>query len=166
MTAQIHEYLIYKGEQTTMASSPEIPENHPLIVKDEDFFKGDKRKITMVGSIGLGAGPATIFGEPANPKYPSILNSTACWRKYIGTWEIKDGKLYLIDIIGRFKKLTDEPIFADWFTGEIKIPKGPMVEYIHMGFESKFKKELHLKIENGVVVEEILVENKTPKKRR
>ncbi|MCD6375440.1 MAG: hypothetical protein J7L94_07915 [Caldisericaceae bacterium] len=166
MTAQVHENLIYEGEFTTMASSPEIPEDHPLIVPDEDFFKEDDSEISLVAGAGPGVGLTTIFGKPASKKYPGILYSTACWRKYLGTWEIKQGRLYLNDIVGRFKKLSDEPIFAEWFTGEIVIPRGPMVQYIHMGFGSKYQKELHLKIENGVVVEEILVENKPPKKRK
>jgi hypothetical protein len=29
-------------------------------------------------------------------------------------------------------------IFADWFNGEIRLPQGPMLEYVHMGYASMF----------------------------
>ena len=47
----------------------------------------------------------------------SISFSTACRRGYIGVWEIKDEKLYLANISGRYQLLADDPVLADWFTG-------------------------------------------------
>src|ERR1035437_5760323 len=62
--------------------------------------------------------------------------SSGCWRGYVGTWEIKDEKLYLIDIDGyaevapnaygpvgiNYLFPNQQRVFAEWFTGEIKIP--------------------------------------------
>ena len=127
MTAQIHEIVIYEGEQMALASDPGIPEDHPKIVLDTEFNQDSTEGLTMVINPAPGVAATTVAGQTKDPKYPSILNSTACWRQYIGTWEIKDGKLYLVDIIGKYKKIGDEPIFADWFTGRLKIPMGEIV---------------------------------------
>lgn len=43
------------------------------------------------------------------------------------------------------------PIFAEWFTGEIIAPQGEMIEYVHLGYASRFERYLVLDLENGVV---------------
>ncbi len=48
-------------------------------------------------------------------------HSSACWRGYIGSWLIKDEKLYLTKIAGKFKMLNDEPLFSEWYTGSFVI---------------------------------------------
>ena len=47
--------------------------------------------------------------------------STACWRGYIATWEIKDGRLYLVELSDRYtyRLEGEEPIFAEWFSGDL-----------------------------------------------
>ena len=92
-----------------------------------------------------------------------IIYSTACWRQYVGTWEIKDGRLYLVGLKGRFKYVGDEPLFADWFTGVLRIPRGENIIYVHMGFGSVYEKELHVKVENGVVTNTRIVDNRAKK---
>jgi len=133
MTAQVHERLIYEGEESSMAFCPPLPENDPRIkeLKDDEV-------------------------EDSNP----IVFSTACWREYIGTWEIKNGKFYLLNIIGRYKIISDSPIFANWFSGAIRIPKGEMLHYVHMGFGSVFEEELHVKIDKGIVVKKKIIDNR------
>ena len=88
-----------------------------------------------------------------------IIFSTACWRGYIATWEIKKGLFYLVDIQGRYKLVTEAPIFADWFSGVLRIPKGDILHYAHMGFATVYEQELFVKIEKGLVVETNLVDN-------
>jgi hypothetical protein len=129
MTAQIGEALMNEGEPTWMAFCPPIPEAHPRIIalSDEDI-----ENLIRNGTS-------------------SILFSTACWRRYRGTWEIRDGRFYLVELIGRFQLRGDDPLFADWFTGVLRIPQGELLEYVHMGFGSVYERELHIKIENGIV---------------
>jgi len=51
-----------------------------------------------------------------------------------------------------FKDLVvDGMVHASWFTGDLKIPKGKMISYVHMGYMSTYEKEIILEIENGVV---------------
>lgn len=66
MTAQVHEKLIYEGEALSMAFCPPLPERDPRI-----------RERT----------PEEL--QDCDP----IVFSTACWRRYIATWEIKAGRL-------------------------------------------------------------------------
>lgn len=57
--------------------------------------------------------------EVSSEKYVTRYGS-ACWRECESLWLIEDNKLYLKYTEGRFK-LKESPIFADWFTGKIKI---------------------------------------------
>jgi len=136
MTAQAHELLIIEGEKTSMPYCPPIPADHP----DIEFLDDDK--IEQEKDI------------------PVIIFSTACWRQYIGTWELKDGKLYLVDVKGRYKKTSDKPIFADWVTTVLRVTSGELLHYVHMGFGSVYEFENHIKIENGIVVAERRVDNR------
>ncbi len=128
MTAQTGEILIYKGKRYNMATEPLVP-------------------YIRTNNIQL------------NPK--NICS--ACWRGYIGTWSIEDGRLYLIDIEtdDNGKKVgleylfpNQEKVFAGWFTGELRVPYGELIEYIHLGYESRYAKELFLEISKGVLVNE------------
>lgn len=65
-----------------------------------------------------------------------------------------------MDIEGRYKLVSDGPIFADWFSGVLRIPKGEVLRYAHMGFATIYEQELLVKIEQGVVVATELVDNR------
>jgi hypothetical protein len=135
MTAQIHEELIFNGKATSMAFCPPLPAHHARIVP---------------------ADPDRAGRDNSN----RILFSTACWRRYQGTWEIKDGCFYLIALRGRFQLEGREPLLADWFTGVIRIPRGKQLQYVHMGFGSVYEQEVHVKIERGVVVASRIIDNR------
>lgn len=124
MTAQVHERLILDGKELSLACEPTIPE-HPRIIN--------------------------ISGEEASASNPLVF-STACWRNYIGSWEIKDGRLYLTSIVGIYKLIGDSPISAEWYTGTLRVPTGSMREYVHMGYGSTYERELYIDVRNGDVV--------------
>ena len=136
MTAQVHENLIYEGEEMTMMSCPPLPERHPRVIANG--FPGE-----VVEKEGV----------------PGIVFSTACWRGYLGTWAITDGRLYLVKLQGRVEMVGDEPIFAVWVSGWLRVPRGGVLNHVHMGFQSVYERELFVKVEMGVVVETKTVEN-------
>lgn len=131
MTAQVHERLILDGKKISMVFCPPLPENDSRIttLNDDEIDNGD------------------------------IIFSSACWREYIGTWEIKNQKFYLVNLEGRYKLSENNPIFADWFTGTLRIPQGKMLHYVHMGYGSVFERELYTKIENGIVTKSKIIDN-------
>ena len=114
MTTQAGDILLYNGEKTTIASEPLIPY---LETREDVSF---------------------------------ILKSTAIVRGYIGNWEIKNHKLFLVSLLGFIenKKQVDlnylfpnkNEVFADWFTGDIRIPQGKMLKKVNLGYESIFEK--------------------------
>ena len=60
-----------------------------------------------------------------------IFKSTALVRGYIGTWKIKNKKLYLVSLLGFIENNekvdlnylfpNKKEVFADWFSGQIRI---------------------------------------------
>jgi len=89
-------------------------------------------------------------------------NCTALWRGYVGTWEIVDGRLYLIKLRGDLEGggeaslatiFPDYPdrVFAHWYSGTIRIPQGKLLNYVHMGYSSTYERDLFLEIEKGVL---------------
>jgi hypothetical protein len=135
MTAQASESLFYKGEELAMCSTPL-----------DIFLANSGRDLRFQG------------------------RSTACWRGYIADWEVRGDRLYIIGISatlenGKNAILEDlfpgypDGAFAHWFSGEVRCPVGRQIEYVHMGFASKFERDLFLKFKKGVLVSERIVEN-------
>ena len=108
-----------------------------------------------------------------NPQIQFKFSSTACWRGYYGTWTLENDRLYLIELEGNIDGPDDswnpvvlqylfpgqEKVFANWFSDIIKIEKGDLLEYVHMGYASKYERDLFLVFEDGVKVDEYLIEN-------
>ena len=85
--------------------------------------------------------------------------STACHRGYVGYWEIKNDKLYLIDFSSpNYELIESPPIFADWVSYEVKIATGEIIETSSWAIET-YETEMHLTIENGSIVKTKNIEN-------
>jgi hypothetical protein len=136
VTAQIHELLVLDGEWTSMAFVPPLPRRHPRI--------------------------ATASREKQQAAASPVLYSTACWRGYRGTWEIRDGRLSLIALEGRLELTANGPLFADWVSGVLRVPRGPILRYVHMGFGSVFEQELQIVVEGGLERQRRLIDNRNP----
>lgn len=98
--------------------------------------------------------------------------STANWRGYIATWEIKNGKLFLKEVTIRVADPNDEhgdlakpitseifpgmtEVFASWYTGALIVPDGKMTRYVHMGYGSSFDHYQVFRVRAGEVVERL-----------
>lgn len=141
MTAQFSDSIMYKGELYGIANEP-----------FEEYLK-------------------------TRPDIQYNGYCSACWRGYIAKWEIIGDKLFLIGL-NEFQFGKEEPIikeksynfndifpnqdkvFADWYSGELKIPQGEVLKYVHACYASIYEKEVHLDIKEGVVVGEREVDNR------
>ena len=133
MTAQIGEILIDEGEECKTMSIIPLPTANPVV-----------RRLTEEELRGRSG----------------IWRSTACWRGYIGTWEIRDGRLYLVDLQGEFALESDRPVFADWVSEVIVVPRGELLGYVHMGFASVYEEELHISVSDGVITGRTVLDNR------
>ena len=94
-------------------------------------------------------------------------------RGYIGTWEIRNKKLYLASLVGFIEnnKQVDlnylfpnkTEFFANWFSGDIRIPDGKLLEKINLGYESVFEKDRILTFNEGILISETVIANKKEK---
>lgn len=130
MTAQVDEILIFNGKKTPISFHPPLPNSHPSVLKVD---QQDVKKI--------------------NP----VIGSTACWRGYIGTWEIQNDQLYLVDIAGCYQMIDSNPIFADWVSGLIRVPQGKLV-YSERSGAKIYEQEIYLRIEQGKVIESTIID--------
>jgi len=95
--------------------------------------------------------------------------TTACHRQYVGTWDIADGRLWLVALStfgceelplsgamrSRFLRLvpTDRfPVPADWYNGCLRIPIGPRLVRGFHGWSSWFTRERVITCRQGRVV--------------
>ena len=139
-SAQAGEWLLYKGATNRLCTLPLEP-----------YLKEHNVRLH----------------EVAPPK--KFIMSSGCWRGYIGTWQIKDGFLWLVSVenldqtqVPLSKVFTNQapPIKATWYSGTLQVTQGKMLRYVHAEFQSKFERELYIKIVDGKVKSESVNENK------
>ncbi len=127
MTAQIPETLHFHGEKLSLCGCP-------------------------LGSYLRLAGIQLEFRAPM----------TCLWRGYVGSWEIVDDRLYLIDLHGKLADGTDvnlatlfpdfpQRVFAHWYTGVLRAPRGKLLEYVHQGWGSTYEEDVFFAVRRGVV---------------
>lgn len=104
---------------------------------------------------------------------------TSNWRGYYGTWKVDQQRLYLIKLDemcdvnkndGKAWGFEKRPInlsllfpdaadkvFAKWYSGILRVTKGEMLEYVHMGFESIYEEEMAFLVKDGEIKKSITV---------
>lgn len=106
-------------------------------------------------------------GKDLFPSGPIEILSTGCYRGYIATWKIEDGRLYLlrmdreprhptaanqVDMKCLFgEKCRDGKVFADWVTGRFYAQSGKIVG-CRMGFDEDIREwEREIYVTDGMV---------------
>ena len=138
MTFQAREIITYKGERNYMTSLP------------LDQYLSKRKDVKFV------------------------LQNTACWHCYNGEWEINDTMLYLVSLSAKIKDYKEvnlnylfpnkKVVFADWFSGEIRIQVGEVIEYGN--FVVTTEKDVILQLKNGVLISEKEIDNYEEIKKR
>jgi hypothetical protein len=117
----------------------------------------------------------TIATEPLKPYLETrsdvsfIFKSTALVRGYIGSWKIKNKKLFLVALAGfiennvkvdlKYLFPNKKEVFADWFSGDIKIPEGDLLQNINIGYASVFARDRMLNFNKGILIGEMVKDN-------
>ena len=135
MTAQIRDVVVINGERKRMNSYPPLPVQDGLVLSKFDI------------------GAHEVMGK----HYATCLH-----RGYVGVWELKDGGFYLLDVRGpSYQMLVPPPLFADWFSGELRIPDGELIRrgpgYVSVGV---YERDWVVMVERGVEVGRELIHNR------
>lgn len=120
--------------------------------------------------------PLNDYFKMGGKKPDFALRHTACWRSYEGTWEISDGKLYLIHLSGTTKAGdavnletvfcgSRKQVFAHWYSGKLRLPQGNLLEYVHAGYATIYERDFFLEIDRGVVSRTFNQTNVAPRKK-
>jgi hypothetical protein len=157
MTAQVPEDLRFRGEILRMFATPLdtlpperrrsfMPTNsanwrgyHCLWEIRDNFLW----LVDIEGSICTAAADPTALEQ-------------RCGGHHQGPCQIREAR------VSDFSGGADGPVFADWYTGELKVPQGKCVEYVHMGFASKYERYLMLTIVDGRLTGERVVAGAAP----
>lgn len=116
------------------------------------ILEGNKTSMTCL--------PPLPVNDPRITRSQKNTICSACWRGYIGTWEIKQGKLFLIGLSGNFSLSEGVSIFAEWFSGEIIVPEGEALKYNAMGSPYLYERQQNITIESGNVVAASTIDNR------
>lgn len=131
MTDQVSDNFIFHGEIVPLTSCPSLPDKNSLVL-DEDYHS----------AIDDGR----VF-------------HTACHRLYIATWAVINKRLFLIDVIGRFRLKDNCPIFAEWVTETLICHKGELFKEYEGQWPGLYEEDIHLEIEQGILVSAKRVNN-------
>lgn len=135
MTAQIAETLLWEGAPVALFSCPPLPLHDPRL-----------RERTA--------------DEAEDAPAASYYHSTACWRGYVATWEIREDRLWLLEVRGRYILEGDTPLWAAWVTATLRVPQGELLHYCHAGFLSVYEEDLLIEVVAGCVQATRRVDNR------
>ena len=122
-------------------------------VKERIIIDGEK--YPLLNALSLPENDTKIK-QKEGPTY----TRSSCWRGYVGTWEIKDDKLYLTDLSSsNYEFIHSPPFLADWFNGQIKFGTGNKKLSSSWVSVYDYEFEIHLTIVNGLVIEDIIFKN-------
>lgn len=124
--------------------------------------------------ISLFSNPLSLFLKETGISFESP--HTACWRGYVGTWEIIDTlgteRLYLVSLSAHktYEEIVGvsdvfpgyDKVFAHWFTGELRCPQGALLDYVHGGYASTYEYDLLMEFKQGVLVNKHVKYNEAP----
>lgn len=136
----------------------------------ERLIYGDKE-------ISLFTNPLGVYLRASKVSF--VSPHTANWRGYVGTWELKEHegveRLYLVDLQAHksYEELIGikdifpgfDTVFAHWFTGELRLPQGSLLNYVHGGYASTYEYDLLIEIKQGVVTGKHAKHNEPPPKK-
>jgi hypothetical protein len=178
MTAQIGEKLFYQGKEYGMASEPQVisPElkNYEInfignctacwrgyfgtweVTDDKLFLKEISGVADVTDMTKYKEGKHQLKkllkqGEITSKQHAKLLEKLRA--------EVTEQKV--IDI--QFLYQTSEPVFADWFTGVIRVPMGEMLQYVHMDYFSVFGEDMFLEFIKGILIKTQVVNNERHK---
>jgi len=129
--------------------------------------------------LPLMATPLEAFWNAAHPRPETLTQTTwACWRGYIGTWEIADNTLTLLrierhEVIPKADTFaeqivtiplqdlfgTNKPVPATWFSGVLRVARGRILAPVNTGYASVYEEDLFLIIEYGRITARRSVKN-------
>lgn len=133
-TAQIPDKILYEGTEYKLYSNPL-----------NDFFKKNPEKFHIISNR-------------------STIVSSALWRGYVATFEIKNNQLWVKDIkvqtgLKEWESVIDE-VFPneesrrmEEYSNLLILPYGKMLNYVHMGYASTYERYILLKIESGKLID-------------
>lgn len=111
--------------------------------------------------------PLKSYLENTNLPHKLVATNSSCWKGYKAVWEVIDGKLYLVEWTGNILDFQEvgmdylfpdcDEVFAEWFTGKIRVGVGKMLRYIHGGYLSPFEGDMYLVFEKGILVDEYTI---------
>jgi len=125
--------------------------------------------------MDLYSNPLEEYWINSKKKKPLFYKLISCQRGYVATWEVKDKQLFLKEVDGNFvkkvflfarrkAKYSIQQLFpksrgrmvkAEWFSGKLRIPSGPMTMYEHSGYQSRFESEIIVTVERGNVLKSV-----------
>ena len=124
MTTQVAEHICYEGIELRLLGEPALPLTDLRVIERSDVQTAQSCRVAF---------------------------STACWRNYVGAWSVRQGRLFLDGIAGRYRLADDAPMEATWYSGTLRMAVGVVMQ-VQGGHGSRYEHEFFAQIVNGQVI--------------
>ena len=183
-TAQVPDKLILDGKEVPLFENPLeylwLDGNGRLVLFSEVFAEPATTQEELVKQEVLAARRPEVFRDGGG--------ASNNWRGYVATWRLDDDRLMLVKIeqehwkeppprdrealqhwnperimcevpIEKVFPAVKLPLLADWYSGRLRVPQGEMLDYAHMGYDSRFERDTFLEFKKGVLVSREDIDN-------
>lgn len=160
MTAQAPDLIDYEGRRHMLFSNPLelLWEDHPPGPRFATSSSANWRGYVAIWSIEDGI----LYLENISGKIvdEDAADSTLGWTP---DWTPPSERASSPTTLERLFPGSKGRVTASWYTGELRIPRGAVLEYMHMGYGSVFEEDLFIEVEKGHVVQTKIVDNRGKK---
>lgn len=124
---------------TIQASDGILYEGVPCLLKSELQLRASPRLLT-------------VSHEEARASCP-VYFTTACWRNFVAQWEIREGRLYLVSLTGKYRLTGGESLAAEWISRTLHIEEEEVItDFWDQDYNSGFPRAFTVEVERGIVV--------------
>ena len=119
-------------------------------------------------SLTLQCEPLSQYFEKFKNAPQFVFNDTGLSRGYLGKWGIIENKLFLIKLQAYSTQGTvgldylfpqKDIVFADWFSGDLILNVGEVLEYSSRLEPISYEKEIRINIKNGLIISQEIMTN-------
>jgi hypothetical protein len=124
VTIQATDSLIYEGVPCRLKSELPLPSHTQLTVVSDDEARESL----------------------------SLFLTTACWRNFVAGWEIRDGHMYLNDVVGMYRLIGAQPLAAYWVNGDLEVEEVEVItDFWDENYNSGMPRAFTVRVRKGFV---------------
>ena len=122
-----------------------------MTIQFRDGIDVDGHQVALISPGTLPLPKGSVIRDQTSLETSWLVDCSACHRGYVSRWALAHGRLYLLEVVGKYEMRSAEPALAWWYSGDLTVGDGEVVERGYGDAPVHFEHERVLTIKYGIV---------------